>query len=38
MDLPASVVNRGGEYCFIGLRGLHWISELNTQADMVGCC
>jgi hypothetical protein len=27
-DLPAFVVNRGGEYCFIpGLRALRWLSE-----------
>ena len=26
-DLPAFVVNRGGEYCFIpGLRALRWLS------------
>lgn len=30
-DVPAFVVNRGGEYCFIpGLRALRWLSELDT--------
>ena len=29
--LPAFVVNRGGEYCFMpGLRALSWLAELNT--------
>jgi Dyp-type peroxidase family len=29
--LPAFVVNRGGEYCFMpGLRALRWIAELET--------
>jgi Dyp-type peroxidase family len=29
--LPAFVVNRGGEYCFIpGLRALRWLAELDT--------
>ena len=29
--LPAFVVNRGGEYCFMpGLRALHWLAELDT--------
>jgi Dyp-type peroxidase family len=29
--LPAFVVNRGGEYCFLpGLRGLRWLAELDT--------
>lgn len=29
--LPAFVVNRGGEYCFMpGLRALRWITELTT--------
>lgn len=31
VGLPAFVVNRGGEYCFMpGLRALRWIAELNT--------
>ncbi len=30
-DLPAFVVNRGGEYCFIpGLSALRWIGDLDT--------
>jgi Dyp-type peroxidase family len=30
-DLPAFVVNRGGEYCFQpGLRALRWIADLDT--------
>lgn len=30
-DLPAFVVNRGGEYCFVpGLSALRWISELDS--------
>lgn len=30
-DLPAFVVNRGGEYCFQpSLRALRWIADLNT--------
>jgi Dyp-type peroxidase family len=30
-DLPAFVVNRGGEYCFIpSLSALRWLSELDT--------
>jgi hypothetical protein len=30
-DVPAFVVNRGGEYCFIpSLSALRWLSELNT--------
>jgi Dyp-type peroxidase family len=29
--LPAFVVNRGGEYCFMpGLRALHWLADLDT--------
>jgi Dyp-type peroxidase family len=29
--LPAFVVNRGGEYCFMpGLRALHWLANLDT--------
>jgi Dyp-type peroxidase family len=29
--LPAFVVNRGGEYCFMpGLRALRWLADLNT--------
>jgi Dyp-type peroxidase family len=28
--LPAFVVNRGGEYCFLpGLRALHWLADLD---------
>lgn len=30
-DLPAFVVNRGGEYCFVpGLSSLRWLSKLDT--------
>ena len=30
-DVPAFVVNRGGEYCFIpGLRAMRWLCELDT--------
>jgi Dyp-type peroxidase family len=30
-NLPAFVVNRGGEYCFMpGLRAMRWLSELDT--------
>jgi hypothetical protein len=29
--LPAFVVNRGGEYCFMpGLRALRWLADLDT--------
>jgi hypothetical protein len=29
--LPAFVVNRGGEYCFMpGLRSLRWLADLDT--------
>ncbi|HEY3423135.1 MAG TPA: hypothetical protein VGK13_08230, partial [Methanocellaceae archaeon] len=29
--LPAFVVNRGGEYCFMpGMRALRWLSDLDT--------
>jgi hypothetical protein len=29
--LPAFVVNRGGEYCFMpGLRALRWLADLET--------
>jgi deferrochelatase/peroxidase EfeB len=31
LDLPAFVVNRGGEYCFMpGLQALRWIADLET--------
>ena len=31
IDLPAFVVNRGGEYCSIpSLSALRWLSELDT--------
>ena len=31
IGLPAFVVNRGGEYCFMpSLSALRWLAELNT--------